>query len=350
MNSIQVYFAERTHTSDHHLTQSYAAITGGHYDIESVIWSPNSAAVLLVAHAATQVFVWDLKSKSIRKLISPKNTQTSVAFSPDQSTLAILSRDVGRDVLAFFNATTFENQNTVVLRTLDSSIVKWSPDSMNVLVIDSISQHLLEIVNLRTQHTFQHSAYDGYLGISEAAFCPNAKIIAVGGFDDYVRLLVASEWKVLAEFLHETSVHGQSVSVFSERDNQFAPSDPPLDLPEAGETGITHVKWAIGNRLLATVSARTPTAVYLWNTETVSLAGAVVCRTDVVQVDWSPVDEVLAFATGNAFVGIWCPTGAVYVQTPESVRVIAFEWRNDGRQIAAIDSEAGTYALADLYG
>jgi hypothetical protein len=91
-------------------------------------------------------------------------------------------------------------------------------------------------------------------------------------------------------------------------------------------------------------------AVYLWNTETVSLAGAIICRSEVLQIDWSPVDEVLAVATGNGFVGLWCPSGMAHVQPPESMRVIAFEWRSDGRQLAAIDCEAGTYALADLYG
>jgi WD40 repeat protein len=349
-NAIQVYFAEKARTIANHLTQCYAGISGGHCDIEHIVWAPNSAAVVLVAHAAIQVFVWDLKSKAVRKLVAPKNVQTSVAFSPDQSTLAVLGRENGRDILALFDGGTFQHRGSIVLRTLDSSIVKWSPDSLNVLVIDAISQHLLEIVNVKTQRTFQHSAYDGYLGISEASFCPNAKIVAVGGFDDYVRLLVAPEWKVLAEFLHETTIQGESVGVFSEDHDQFLPAEIPFELPHASSSGITQIKWAIGNRLLAIVSARTPTTVFLWNTETVSLAAVIVCEADVVQIDWSPVDEVLAVATGAGFVALWSPAEVNYVKPQEKVRVLAFEWRSDGRQLAVIDSEAGTYALADLYG
>jgi WD40 repeat protein len=350
LNSVQVYFAEKSRISDRHLTKCYSGITGGQVDINNIIWSPNSASVLLIAQAAIQIFIWDLRSKSINKLISPKNVESSVAFSPNHSTLAVLSRENHRNILVLFDCQTFQKRYSIILRSLDSSIVKWSPDSQNILVIDSISQHLLEIVNLRTQRTFQHSAYDGYLGISEAASCPNAKIIAVGGFDDYVRLLVAPEWKVLAEFLHETTIRGQSVSIFVESDDQFVSSEPPFDLPQISRSGITQVKWAIGNRLLAAVSARTPTTTFLWNTETVSLFGVIVCHSEISQIDWSPVDEILAVSTSSGFVALWSPGGVSYVRTPESVRVLAFEWRNDGRQLAVIDSEAGTYAVANRYG
>jgi hypothetical protein len=110
-------------------------------------------------------------------------------------------------------------------------------------------------------------------------------IIPVRDFDDYVRLLAGPKWTVLSEFLHATSAHDHPVCIFCEKNNQFAPLDPHVDLPDAGETGITHITCGIGNRLLASVSARTAIAVYLWNTEAVSLAVVVVCRSDVVQID-----------------------------------------------------------------
>jgi WD40 repeat protein len=350
MNAIHVYFAERARTADRHLTQCYAGITGGQLGIESVIWFPTSTALLLLAHAGIQIFVWDLKSQSVQKVISSRNSKTSAAFSPDQSTLAVLTRENDRDLLVTVDARSLEPTQSIALRTLDSSIVKWSPDSVSVLVIDSISQHLMELVNVKTKNTRQHSAYDGYLGISEAESCPNAKIIGVGGFDDYVRLLVAPEWKVLAEFYHETSLRSEGLNIFVESDDHFTASDPPFDLPQSSTTGITHIKWAVGNRLLATISARTPSGVFLWNTETVSLIAAIVCRSDVTYIEWSPVDEILAVGSGSGFVALWTLEGVTTILTPESVRVLAFEWRSDGRQLAVIDNEAGTFAIADRYG
>jgi WD40 repeat protein len=163
-------------------------------------------------------------------------------------------------------------------------------------------------------------------------------------------LLVAPEWKVLAEFFHETTISSQSVSIFVESESEFVSSESPCELQQTSRSGIIQVKWAIGNRLLATVSARTPTSVFLWNTETVSLLGVIVCRSEISQIEWSPVDEILSNSTRNGFVIFWSPSGVSYVRTPESVRVVTIEWRNDGRQLAVIDNEAGTYAIADRYG
>lgn len=346
LNSLQIYFVEKTRTNHNHLTQSFAGISAGKIDTERTMWSPDSKFVIIFGTLACQMFAWDINSNAVRKLAPPKNTESSLAYSPDGTTIAEISREPGKDTLILFDAQTFRRKTTINLGTLDAKTVKWSPDGSIIIVIDSLCRHLLQIINVKTQTIIGHSAYDGYLGVTDASACQNSKIIAVGGFDDYVRLLITPEWHPLAEFLHETTIKTPSVTIFTEQGGKLVQSEPPVDLSQSGTSGITNVKWAIGSRLLATTSAKTPSAVFIWNAETVSLSHLLVFVSPVIQLEWSPVEEVLAVSTGSDFIQTWSPTSVTSARTPQSMRVHTFAWRSDGQEILAVDKSAGTFSVA----
>ncbi|OHT05960.1 hypothetical protein TRFO_26097 [Tritrichomonas foetus] len=347
-NSLQIYFVEQTRYNENHLTVSYAGVSGGIVDTENILWSPDSRFILIFGYCVSTLFVWDLEKKSIRKLPPPKNIQSAVSYSPDGKSLAILTREYGKDSLVILDSQTYKQKMSFILSTLDSAVVKWTANSKIVYVIDSISHHMLQMINTQTKTICDHSAYDGFLGITEATACQNSKIIAVGGYDDYVRLLIYNEinWSILTEFLHEPTFGHQPITIYVENGDSFDERDSSISLKQTGESGITNIKWAIGNKLLASTSAQTPSALYIWNAETISLVAVVVLMAPIIKFEWSPKDESILMTSGSGFVALWNPTGISMISSVDMMRVQDFAWRCDGKAFLMVDRDAGTIALA----
>jgi hypothetical protein len=100
---------------------------------------------------------------------------------------------------------------------------------------------------------------------------------------------------------------------------------------------------------LATVSARTPSAVFIWDVENGSLSALIICSGRIAQFEWSPAEEILALSTGAAFLGLWSPAGISSLATVESMIAESFQWRSDGNELLLIDRAAGTFVIADKY-
>ena len=348
LNSIQIYFVEQTKVNKNQLTVAYAGVSSGIIDVESVIWSPDSHCILIFGLYAASLYAWNIDNHTLKSLPFPKNTKSSAAFSPDGKLVAVLSREDGRDVLIILESHNYRRKMSFVLSTLDSSVVKWTADGKFVYVIDSLSHHLLEICNIQSQTIFDHSAYDGFLGITEATTCPNSKIIAVGGFDDYVRLFVnvGQTWKILTEWLHETTFGHQSIPIYVENGDSFDVRDSSITLKQTGDSGITHVKWSIGNKLLASITSQTPSALYIWNAETISLVAVILLMAPIEKFEWSPKDDSLLLTSGSGFIAYWTVNGASMISSADLMRVQDFYWRSDGNAFLLVDRDAGTVALA----
>jgi WD40 repeat protein len=203
----------------------------------------------------------------------------------------------------------------------------------------------MHIVNVKNQVVHSHSAYEGYLGITEASFCPNSKVIAVAQHDDYIRLLVSPDWKLLSELLHETSIKTGTISVFRESSNRFELIDLPVEFGQSDGSAVSQLKWAVDCKFLASVSEKVPTVVFIWQIENVSAVAVVVTSLPVKQIEWSPVEEVLAISTGGEFVCFWSPNGVVYEGTMGRMEVEMFAWRPDGEAIVAVDCQRGRFEV-----
>lgn len=351
LNSIQVYFVKQTKQMQNQLTASYASLSGGIIDTESVSWSPDSQCVLIYGYQACTLSIWDITHHFIKRLPSPKNSESSVSYSPDTKFIAILTHENGKDILEIIDSQSYRRKMSFVLSTLDCRSLQWTSDSRIVYIIDSISHHLLQIVNIQTQDIFDHSAYDGFLGITVARASGNSKIIAVGGFDNYIRLLLKNDkkWTVLTELLHETSFQNQqSATIYIENGSQFDLGDPAqLKLKDSGEKGIKDLKWAPGDKYLASISSQTPSALFIWNEETISLAFVIIFLSPIVKFEWSSKEESLLITTGSGFITLWSPSkDPVMIHSTDLMRVQDFIWGSNGQTFAVIDRQDGTLAIA----
>ena len=126
--------------TEHHSIPGVDAITG-------VSWAPDNHSVVIAGQATgvSDLFLYDLESKQVRRLTNDKNTDAQPAFSPDGRTIAF-STDRGR-------GTTFETLNysepTIGLIDVSTAAVRllplfgsakhinpqWAPDGRSIYFI-----------------------------------------------------------------------------------------------------------------------------------------------------------------------------------------------------------------------
>lgn len=135
-NALNVYFVENQNNFENKTSKPSAFISGGTIIIDNVKWSPDSKYLLIIGQHASILLVWNFNEKKIVQLSPPKNTNSAFAFSPDGSSLAVLAREKGKDVLLVYNTNNFKLENHFDLSTLDSTTVQWSLDCSHILVID----------------------------------------------------------------------------------------------------------------------------------------------------------------------------------------------------------------------
>lgn len=99
------------------------------------------------------------------------------------------------------------------LNTNELESVEWSSNGAHILVTDSSLDYRVCVYGLDGQCIQTYSAYDNELGVKVAKFSQRG-MVAIGSFDDHVRLLDNIKFELCGEFSHP------SVLSLPERVNQ----------------------------------------------------------------------------------------------------------------------------------
>jgi len=134
--------------------------------ITSIAWSPDGRRI---AGATTDsvIFIWDVVSgEIIHELNGHSDVVLSVAWSPDGARLASTG-SILDNTLRIWDAATGDNTATLPSRF---GVVKWSPDSSQLVVGESLSLRVLdassgqEVLNVSTNELIRAIAYSPYGG------------------------------------------------------------------------------------------------------------------------------------------------------------------------------------------
>ena len=346
-NEICVYHANILKPKNQ-LSAPIAKLSSGIIETERVMWSPSGDHILIFGIHSSQLIVFDLNNKtSFRRLPTPKDSFNSVAFSPDNSLLAILTRSKNQDTIIIYN-TDFVRKTSFALSTLDAVSFQWSPKSQFLVVKDSSDHHLLEVVDLNSSSVVSYSAYEGFLGINEVAISPNSYIIAFGSFDKIIRLRVKTgdtQWKTIEELTHTNEQKHPSI-VYSQK-NGFKKEIPYTIQEEYGidSNGFSLISWSYDNTYLAAIADKMPKTVFIWNTKEMS-PQVIDLEEKITDVKWSPVSNDCLIASEREFIVHWNQKTEVNTIDIDSDFIVdSIEWSKDGTKVLVSDSEAGAFTI-----
>ena len=197
-------------------------ITEGVAGMVNARWAPDGRHILTVAGFHLHLTVWSLLDGSATKLDAPKAPSSAqgdlVAFSPGSGAFAAVAhRKECRDTVAIYDCDTWQRVAQFEPETRDLANLSWSPDGRAILVADCPLDYRLFVYSPDGRRLSEYVAYENALGIKTSQWSPSGQFLAVGSFDESVRVMSQATWRPIVEYIHAHTVAAQSdVHVYRE--------------------------------------------------------------------------------------------------------------------------------------
>lgn len=336
-------------------------------------WTPDSRHLLTMADFTLQITLWSLVSKSISFIKYPKLHQSGLNFTSDGRYMALAERRDCKDFLSIFDCSSWQLVQHFPVDTQDLAGLLWSPDGRVLAVWDSVLDYKVLMYSMDGRCLASYSAYEHALGVKTVSWSPSSQFLAIGSFDEKVRVLNHLTWRSVAEHSHPTTVDCSSAVVYSEVElkspalsllpsatsshqplslsRQVFPSQSkyeavqmPVSIPSvkpdpekpSPKLGVGLVSFSPDCRYLATRNDNMPTAVWVWDMLRLQLAVLLLQSRAVTDMQWDPQQSRLAISAGAGRLYLWSPAGCVSVCIPTdpSFFVQKLVWHPDGISLA----------------
>ncbi|ELU06120.1 hypothetical protein CAPTEDRAFT_5701 [Capitella teleta] len=333
-------------------------------------WSPDSRHVLTTADFHLRVTVWSLLDKSVSYIKYPKACQKGMDFSREGKYLALAERRDCKDCVSIFLCSTWRLVKHFETDTDDLAGVEWSPDSRVLCLWESSLQYRILLYSLDGRCLSSFSAYDLALGIKTVAWSPSSQFVAIGSYDQKVRLLNHVTWKTIVEHDHPALINAapttvvyrevtQRSSVLQEGQSATPVASKcwcPYDVTEADvevacvkpdlnkanpRVGIGALAFSANSRYFYTRNDNMPNALWVWDVQKLAQRVVLLQESPITNVEWDPCQSRLALCTGNNRVYMWSPAGCLSVQVPSeaSFTVQSVRWHPDGQVLLLVGKQ-----------
>ncbi|GAV79487.1 WD40 domain-containing protein [Cephalotus follicularis] len=332
-------------------------------------WSPDSRHILTTSDFQLRLTVWSLVNTACVHVQWPKQASKGVAFTKDGKFTAICTRRDCKDYINLLSCHTWEIMGVYAVDTLDLADIEWSPDDSTLVIWDSPLEYKVLIYSPDGRCLFKYQAYESGLGVKIVSWSPCGQFLAVGSYDQMLRVLNHLTWKTFAEFMHLSTVRGPyCAAVFREVDeplqldlSELCLSDdfiegnsdnseghfrvryevmevpftlpfqkPPADKPNPKQ-GIGLMSWSSDSQYICTRNDSMPTALWIWDISHLELAAILVQKEPIRAVAWDPTCTRLVLCTGSAHLYMWTPLGAYCVSNPlRQFTITDLKWNSDG--------------------
>ncbi|KAH6790477.1 Transducin/WD40 repeat-like superfamily protein [Perilla frutescens var. frutescens] len=351
-------------------------------------WSPDSRHILTTSEFQLRLTVWSLLNTACIHLQWPKHGSKGVSFTKDGKFAAICTRRDCKDYVNLLSCHTWEIMGVFAVDTLDLADIQWSHDDSAIVIWDSILEYKVLIYSPDGRCLSKYQAYESGLGIKSVSWSPCSQFLAVGSYDQMIRVLNHLTWKVFAEFTHLSTVRGPcAAAVFKEVDeplqlgmSELSLSDefiqrnadnaaetciqvrydvlevpvtlpshkPPADKPNPKQ-GIGLMLWSSDSQFICTRNDSMPTVLWVWDVQHLELAAILIQKDPIRAAAWDPTCPRLVVCTGSTNLYMWTPSGAYCINVPfPQFSVLDLKWNSDGSCLLLKDKESFCCAAVPL--
>ena len=341
-------------------------IEEGSAGLVNCFWSPDSKHVMTTCDFQLRITLWSLVNKSVAYIKHPKLAVGGVDFSRDGKFMAVAERKECKDFVSVFLCSQWEMVSHFSVDTKDLAGVSWSPNGGMLCLQDSLLYYNVLLYSMDGRCVATYSAYENALGVKSLAWSPTGQFLAVGSYDQRVRLLNHITWKTVAELKHPSDVLSTGVLAYKEDRSTALKSDissgvsshqtkyktitePSVAIPSNKpdpekphpKLGVGAIKFSCDSQYLATLNDNMPTAVWIWNVKTFKLNSVLLHCSPVQELCWDPASARLAVCTGNDKLYVWSPAGCLIVSmcTSTPFSILKMHWHPSGSALLLIGAQ-----------
>ncbi|MGH0163040.1 UNVERIFIED_CONTAM: hypothetical protein FKN15_044234 [Acipenser sinensis] len=310
-----------------------------------------------------------------------KHSNQLCRFSPDGKYLAtcvqyrLVVRDVNTLQILHLYTCLDQIQQHFESETQDLAGIEWSPNGCVLAVWDTCLEYKVLLYSLDGRLLSTFSAYEWSLGVKSVMWSPSSQFLAIGSYDEKVRILNHVTWKKIIEFEHPATINNPKIVVYKEVEKRAvlgnddlsfhhnltmgsslfstqskyevspAPVQVPVIKPDPERAnpkiGIATMAFSFDNRYLATKNDNMPNDLWIWDMQKLKLFVVLEQAVPVRCFQWDPRRPRLAICTGNSKVYLWSPAGCVSVQVPVegSFQVLSLNWHSSGESMVLLSKE-----------
>ncbi|XP_015233283.1 PREDICTED: WD repeat-containing protein WRAP73 [Cyprinodon variegatus] len=352
----------------------HCKIDEGSIGLVSSRWSPDGRHILNTTEFHLRITVWSLCTKAVSYIKYPKACQKGIDFSTDGSYMALAERRDCKDCISIFVCDDWHLLRHFETETQDLAGLEWSPNGCVLAVWDSCLEYKVLLYSLDGRLLSTYSAYEWSLGVKSVSWSPSSQFLAIGSYDEKVRILNHITWKKIVQFEHPAVIENTKATVYKEvekrpaevRDefslhnvtmdstlfstqSKYEICSLPVQIPAVKpdpdranpKIGVSVLAFSSDSRYLATKNDNMPTAIWVWDMQKMSLEAVLEHTLSVRCFLWDPCRPRLALCTGNSKLYLWSPGGCVSVQVPVEgdFQVQSLKWHCNGDSVILLGKE-----------
>uniref|UniRef100_A0A3P9J0B4 WD repeat containing, antisense to TP73 n=1 Tax=Oryzias latipes TaxID=8090 RepID=A0A3P9J0B4_ORYLA len=207
----------------------HCKIDEGSIGLVSSRWSPDGRHILNTTEFHLRITVWSLCTKAVSYIKYPKACQKGLDFSKDGCYMALAERRDCKDYVSIFVCDDWHLLRHFEAETQDLSGLEWSPNGCVLAVWESCLEYKMLLYSLDGRLLSTYSAYEWSLGIKSVSWSPSSQFLAIGSFDEKVRILNHITWKIIAQFEHPAIIDNTK-TVYKEIEKRPAVSSDEMSL------------------------------------------------------------------------------------------------------------------------
>uniref|UniRef100_A0A3Q3X0W0 Uncharacterized protein n=1 Tax=Mola mola TaxID=94237 RepID=A0A3Q3X0W0_MOLML len=208
----------------------HCKIDEGSIGLLSSRWSPDGRHILNTTEFHLRITVWSLCTKAVSYIKYPKACQKGIDFSRDGSYMALAERRDCKDYVSVFVCDDWHLLRHFETETQDLAGLEWSPNGCVLAVWDSCLEYKVLLYSLDGRLLSTYSAYEWSLGVKFVTWSPSSQFLAIGSYDEKVRILNHITWKKITQFEHPATIDNTKAVVYKEVERRPAVGCDDLSL------------------------------------------------------------------------------------------------------------------------
>ncbi|XP_038677952.1 WD repeat-containing protein WRAP73 isoform X1 [Scyliorhinus canicula] len=338
-------------------------------------WSPDGRHILNTTEFHLRITVWSLCTKSVSYIKYPKSCQHGMDFTKDGHYMALAERRDCKDHISIFVCSEWQLLRHFETETQDLAGIKWSPNSCVLAVWDSCLEYKVLLYSLDGRLLSMYSAYEWSLGVKSVAWSPSSQLLAIGSYDEKVRIINHVTWRKLVELEHLPTIRNPKSVIYKEvetcprlggdglsfppisteksslfnSESKYEICQPPVDVPVVKpdpdranpKLGVGMLAFSPDNQFLATRNDNMPNTLWIWDAQKLKQYVVLEQLSAVKSFQWDPCRARLAICTGSNKVYLWSPAGCLSVQVPAegNFQILSLHWHPNGDSLMLLSKD-----------